>query len=59
MVEAVKKFRNKICDCAKNPGSKELAIKALTVSDGFMGTPILYCNTIYSKLKSPETGVCH
>jgi hypothetical protein len=50
---------NKVRDCAKNPRAKELAVKAITVSDGFMGTPILDCNEIHSGLKSPETGVSY
>lgn len=49
---------NKIRDCTKNPKAKELAIKALCVSEGFIGTPILDCHSIHRGLKSPETGVC-
>ncbi|KAF9643304.1 hypothetical protein BDM02DRAFT_3191889 [Thelephora ganbajun] len=57
VIESFKGVGNKICDCVKNPRAKELAVKALTVSDGFIGTPILDCNVIYNGLKSPETGV--
>ena len=58
MLESVKGTGNKVRDCAKNPKAKELAVKALTVSDGFVGTPILDCNSIHNGLKSPQTGVC-
>lgn len=49
---------NKVRDSYKSFRARALAVKALTVSHGFIGTPILDCNSIYDRLKSPETGVC-
>ena len=50
---------NKVRDCFKNPRARSLAIRALKVSHGFIGTPILECEDIYADIKghNPETGV--
>lgn len=47
----------KLRDCCKNPRAKPLALHALRISDGFIGTRILECNDIYADIKKEETGV--
>lgn len=50
---------NKVRNCSKNPWAKALALYALKISDGFIGSQILECDDIYADIKdkNPETGV--
>jgi len=50
---------NKVRNCSKNPRAKALALYALKISDGFIGSRIFECDDIHTDIKDkcPETGV--
>ena len=47
----------KLRDSCNSPRARSLALHALRISDGFIGTRILECNNIYDDIEKEETGV--